>query len=566
MKKTLSAVFAGLAVLSSAGSNPYAYRDLVVTPSSPTEVREGLFDFGKAGFGWLEFDGIPAGKYEIAIGEMTNAAGRVANPYPGSSIRCQKLKGETPGGKFRVPMPPDRWNLTGYSKKSPAIRMPDWAGIVFPFRYVEVLKASGEVLPSMLVRKMVHHPVDMGKSCFESDDPVLDEVYEFCKYSMLATSFTGIYVDGDRERTPYEADAYINQLGHYAVDDDYTVGRRTSEWLMDHPTWPTEWKQHQIMMVWADWMWSGDIRSVARNYERLKNEKLLARYARKEDGLLLTGGEARNGCLIPGGGDIVDWPKGERDGFDFKPVNAVVNAFYHLNLRQLSDMAAALGRTRESQELRERADKVRAAFRKVFFRPGRGLFADGEGSGHFSLHANAAALAFGLAGDDRREIDGIVEFLRSRGMACSVYFAQYLLEAFMAADRADLAVAAMASRGDRSWKGMIDFGSTIAMEGWNVKAKPNLDLNHAWGAAPINIISRFVLGVTPLEPGFAKISVRPRPGGLKRVRGRVPTAKGTVEVDIEGGKLSLSVPAPARVTWAGREYEALAGRHVFETP
>ena len=42
MKKTLSAVFAGLAVLSSAGSDPYAYRDLVVTASSPAKVREGL--------------------------------------------------------------------------------------------------------------------------------------------------------------------------------------------------------------------------------------------------------------------------------------------------------------------------------------------------------------------------------------------------------------------------------------------------------------------------------------------------------------------------------------------
>ena len=31
--------------------------------------------------------------------------------------------------------------------------------------------------------------------------------------------------------------------------------------------------------------------------------------------------------------DITDWPVGERDGFEFKPVNAVVNAFYCLNLR-----------------------------------------------------------------------------------------------------------------------------------------------------------------------------------------------------------------------------------------
>lgn len=34
-----------------------------------------------------------------------------------------------------------------------------------------------------------------------------------------------------------------------------------------------------------------------------------------------------------GSRDIVDWPGSERDRFEFKPVNAVVNAFRLLNLR-----------------------------------------------------------------------------------------------------------------------------------------------------------------------------------------------------------------------------------------
>jgi hypothetical protein len=77
----------------------------------------------------------------------------------------------------------------------------------------------------------------------------------------------------------------------------------------------------------------------------------------------------------------------------------------------------------------------------------------------------------------------------------------------------------MSATGDRTWMGMIDFGSTISLEAWNVKAKPNLDLNHAWGAVPLNIISRYVLGVTPKDPGFKKISIRPQLGNLKYVKG-----------------------------------------------
>lgn len=39
---------------------------------------------------------------------------------------------------------------------------------------------------------------------------------------------------------------------------------------------------------------------------------------------------------------------------------------------------------------------------------------------------------------------------------------------------------------------MIDQGSTITMEAWSLKAKPNQDWNHAWGAAPANLLPRYL--------------------------------------------------------------------------
>ncbi|MBR4938536.1 MAG: hypothetical protein IKZ22_06640, partial [Kiritimatiellae bacterium] len=73
-------VFAGMVF----GGDPYAYKELTVTPSRPVEIRKGLFDFGKDGIGWLELNGEPAGEYVLVLGEMTNAEGRVANPFPES--------------------------------------------------------------------------------------------------------------------------------------------------------------------------------------------------------------------------------------------------------------------------------------------------------------------------------------------------------------------------------------------------------------------------------------------------------------------------------------------------
>ena len=93
--------------------------------------------------------------------------------------------------------------------------MPEHIGPVMPFRYVEIENASGSLKPEMLRQIMVHYPFDDAAADFRCSDERLNAIWELCKYSMKATSFGGIFVDGDRERLPYEADAYINQLGWY---------------------------------------------------------------------------------------------------------------------------------------------------------------------------------------------------------------------------------------------------------------------------------------------------------------------------------------------------------------
>lgn len=554
-----------LSVMCAAG-DPYDYKATVqrrVAPVAVTHPIEGrsLADFGQEAFGFLEF--VPPkgarGEYEVRLGELLKKDGSV-NMRPGGTIRAMKVRGRiTADGVHRVPLVPDRRNTSGA-----AVPMPATHGVVMPFRYAEVFRAPFEITSRTVRMVAVEYPMDMAASSFSCDDGRLVKVYDLCKASMRATSFAGIYVDGDRERIPYEADAYINQLGEYAVHADYSLARASHEYLMRHPTWPTEWKQHSVMMAWADWMWTGDTRSIARFYAQLKNDKLLERF-RRADGLLETG-SARNKMSKSnprGARDIVDWPARERDGFVFEEVNAVVNAFYYRNLREMSAIARALGKTQDASAFAERAEKVHAAYQRVFYRVSGGVYADGERTSHASLHSNAAALAFGLVPVERRA--RVVEHLASRGMACSVYFAQYLLEAFFEAGRSDLAISLMTSGGDRSWLGMLDQGATITLEAWAPKYKPNLDFNHAWGAAPLNIISRHVLGVTPLEPGFAKIRVAPQVGALKLVEGMVPTAKGAVKVRVEEGRtLMLDTPAPTEVVFAGRRTELGAGRYVIK--
>jgi hypothetical protein len=298
-------------------------------------------------------------------------------------------------------------------------------------------------------------------------------------------------------------------------------------------------------MAWADYLYTGDPRSLQEHYDMLQAKTLLDRA--RPDGLL-------NGSRD----DIVDWPAGERDGYDMQPVKTVVSAVHCQALVYMADIARTLGREADAADYARRAERVRIAVNDKLWDPANrryidGLAEDGAPSQHASLHANLFPLAFGMVPADRRA--DVVAFLKSRGMACSVYPAQFLLEGLYLAGEDDYALSLMTDTGPRSWANMLyTIGSTITLEAWGPEFKPNLDWNHAWGAAPANIIPRFVLGVRPLEPGFRRILIRPQPGTLSSAEGRVPTPRGPVHVairhdDASGFALEVQVPpnASARI-------------------
>lgn len=69
------------------------------------------------------------------------------------------------------------------------------------------------------------------------------------------------------------------------------------------------------------------------------------------------------------------------------------------------------------------------------------------------------------------------------------------------------------------------------MEAWDMKYKPNSDWNHAWGAAPANIIPRWLWGIRPVRPGFSHAVIKPQPGSLKYCKIKVPTIRGFIEAE-----------------------------------
>ncbi len=547
----------GMATAARAG-DLFAMRELERTPQKPTHLEEHadqhwFVDFGKDAFGWLEIEiDAPAdGSMTVWLGEKATEFQSV-DRNPGGSIRAAEVTVAYTQGKhrYRVETTPDKRNTHGAAATLPAA-----IGVVLPFRYVEISHCPVHLNAAMVTRVMVNYPFDDAASAFISSDDRLNAVWDLCKHSIKATSFAGIFLDGDRERIPYEADAYLNQLSWYCTDGSIALPRHSHEYLLTHPTWPTEWKQFSVLMAFQDWMYSGNLDSIRRNYELLKKEKMQFKSARA-DGLI-------DSSKLK---DVVDWPAGERDGFVMSPVNTVVNAFHYRTIMVMAEMAAALGKQDEQLDFASQSLIVKAAFNNAFLDPATGLYCDGEGVKHSSLHASLFALAFDLV--DEQHKPKVIEFIKSRGMGCSVYPAQFLLEGLFKNGEAEYAISLMTSGGERSWRHMLDFGSTITTEAWDIKFKSNMDWNHAWGAAPANIIPRYVLGVRPLEAGFAKSLIAPQIGKLTHVEGIVPTILGPVGVKISGSKLVVQIPdgMNAQVKWLGATHDVGPGEHTYSKP
>lgn len=509
------------------------------------EKRENVYfiDFGKAAFGTIDFTYKAKKKHilTIRIGEQLDGDKINRKPFHRSHIRYQEIQMTVVPGQthYQLQIKADERNTL----PGKALALPEGFPVLMPFRYAEIEGAKESITAEDFTQLAHHSYWEESSSSFNSSSDILNQIWDLCKYTIKATTFNGLYVDGDRERIPYEADAYLNQLSHYTTDREYAMARQTIEYFMKHPTWPTEWQQHVALMFYADYMYTGNTELIEKYYEKLKFKTLYE--LANEDGLITSSKMTPE--LMANLGfpetmketfrDIVDWPsagwggdpanKGERDAYVFKEYNTVVNAFYYQNMKIMSEFAKVLGKTQEALDFELRALKAKKAVNEQMFDEERGVYVDGIGTDHAALHANMLPLAFNMV--PQEHIQSVVDHVKSRRMACSVYGSQYLMDGLYNAGAADYALQLLQDTSDRSWYNMIRIGSTMTLEAWDLKYKNNLDWNHAWGAVPANIIPRGLWGIQPKTPGFGVARIKPQMGELKSSQIKVPTIQGTIK-------------------------------------
>jgi hypothetical protein len=247
------------------------------------------------------------------------------------------------------------------------------------------------------------------------------------------------------------------------------------------------------------------------------------------------------------GWNLFDWAPMDTPG---NGIVTHINCLASLGLKQCAQLARDLGDEKKASEWDSAARGLALAVNQHLWSADQGAYvdcirADGTMSPVFSQQTQTAAYISGVATADRAEKCRAIVHSPPDGFvkAGSPFFMFFLLEALVHEGRFEEMIDTI--RG--YWGKQIDAGATTFWEMYHDGA-PRLTRSHChgWSAAPTYFLSQQVLGVQPLEPGYAKVRIAPQIGTLKWVRGRVPTPRGVIECSWkrEGKTFELAVDIP----------------------
>ena len=182
------------------------------------------------------------------------------------------------------------------------------------------------------------------------------------------------------------------------------------------------------------------------------------------------------------------------------------------------------GEDADAGRCREAADSARAGLERLW-RPEQGLYAEGAAGG-FSQRANGLVLAADAAPEDRSA--HMAAALRGPGVApvADLTEAVLLAEGLWRSGHGARALEVI----DTWWLRIVGReGST-----WRDKRGPEADVA---APGPDYLLGRFLLGISPTEPGFASRRVEPALSLADGARGRLPTAAGDLSVEWRTGEV-----------------------------
>lgn len=465
-----------------------------------------LVDFGKETFGYIKIHGLKGkGKIALYYGESREEALDTA--------RCETLDHLYFNGNQ-----PETYTHDG-SKA---------------FRYVRV-QADETVKYDSISMLYEYLPLDY-RGSFKSSDTLLNKIWDVSAYTMHLTS-REFFIDGiKRDRWVWSGDAYQSYLmNYYLFFDSPSVERtllalRGKEPVTAHVNIIMDYSLYWFVGVYDYYLHTGDTKFIKTFYPRMKSLMEFCLERRN-----------KNGFLEPLDGDwvFIDWADG-------LPKTGEVSFEQMLLARSLEAMAVSAEIAGENEDQRyyhKVAEDLKTKLFEVFWDKKENVMKhqriDGKMQDIVTRYANMFGIFFNYFNEEQKQSIKTKVLLNDEILKITTpYMRFYELEALCAMGEQKYVLKEMKDY----WGGMLKEGATSFWEEYNPTKKGTehlamygrpygKSLCHAWGSSPIYLLGKYYLGVKPTAPGYSKYAVEPILGGLKWMKGEVPTPKGKISID-----------------------------------
>jgi alpha-L-rhamnosidase len=325
------------------------------------------------------------------------------------------------------------------------------------------------------------------------------------------------------------------------------------------------WSDVAVWLPWTLWRAYGDREALAEAYPAA------VAHVRHVEGLLSPTD------LWDQGFQFADWLDPDAPPDDPAAAKAdkgvVATAAIHRSARTAADMARVLGHAEDAVAFDALAVRLRTAFLQHY------VSADGTVLSDCAT-VYALAIEFGLLDGElmAKAGDRLAEVVAKAGYRVSTGFAgtPYVTDALTSTGHLEEAYRLLLEEGCPSWLYPVTMGATTIWERWDsmlpdgtINPGQMTSFNHYALGAVADWMHRVVAGLAPLEPGYARSLVAPRPGGgITWAKGALQTPHGRLAVSWrqDGDALSVDVTVPEGTSAVlrlpdGSERELTAGEH-----